>query len=98
MQLGNKCYKPHYRDFENGASWEEALFECRDLSDGFLPDLASIHNEQEMGNTSIFILKYESRNTSLFIFYRIVALTILHKPSRTTDGSQLQNIFRQIAG
>ena len=73
MQTGNKCYKPHYRDFENGATWEEAVFECRGESDGFLPDLASIHNEQEMGNvSSSLILK--------------LAMVVCHKTETMTKG------------
>ena len=73
IQLGNKCYKPHYRDFENGATWEEAVFECRGLSEGFLPDLASIHSEQEMGNISICLLLK-------------LAIVVCHKTETVTKG------------
>ncbi len=45
---GNKCFKPHYYPIGSGKTWEEAVLHCREGA-GFLPDLASIQNELEMG-------------------------------------------------
>ncbi len=55
---GNKCYKLVYRSpyDGSGATWDEAVAECRAESGGLRPDLASIVDQYQMCLCPCFLL------------------------------------------
>ena len=46
--LGNKCFKPVVKSYQEGVTWDTALDLCRS-EPGIAPDLASILSEYENG-------------------------------------------------